>query len=216
MLAYRAAVPLTVEQLLENNAAWAARTIERQPDYFKTLALQQTPEFLWIGCSDSRVSADQIVGLMPGEVFVHRNIANLVVHTDLNCLSVLQFAVDVLKVRHVIVCGHYGCGGVRAAMDERKHGIVDSWLLHIQDIALEHGKALHALEGEPRIDRLCELNVLQQRENLARTTTVRDAWERGQPLSLHAWIYGLKDGRIRQLAPPMHEKLREFLPREPR
>jgi carbonic anhydrase len=209
-------MPRTIEQLLENNAAWADKMIAREPDYFEKLALQQTPEYLWVGCSDSRVSADQIVGLMPGEVFVHRNIANLVVHTDLNCLSVLQFAVDVLKVRHVIVCGHYGCGGVRASMDNKKHGLIDSWLLHIQDIALEHEMQLGQLDEGPRLDRLCELNVMQQRENLARTTTVQDAWERGQPLSLHAWIYGLKDGRIRQLAPAIQAKLARLMPRESR
>lgn len=202
----------TVEQLLENNANWANKNIERDPGYFEKLALQQTPNYLWIGCSDSRVSADQIVGLMPGEVFVHRNIANVVVHTDLNCLSVLQFAVDVLKVQHVIVCGHYGCGGVRAALERNKHGLIDSWLLHIQDIALDHEKELSQLGEEARIDRLCELNVLQQRENLARTTTVREAWERGQPLSLHAWIYGLRNGRIRPLASAIHARSAESVP----
>ncbi len=191
----------TVEQLLENNVNWANKIVEREPDFFEKLALQQTPDYFWIGCSDSRVSADQIVGLMPGEVFVHRNIANVVVHTDLNCLSVLQFAVDVLKVRHVIVCGHYGCGGVRAAIDNKKHGLIDAWLLHIQDIALDHDAELANLEVGSRVDRLCELNVLQQRENVARTTTVREAWERGQSLSLHAWIYGLKNGRLQPLAP---------------
>jgi carbonic anhydrase len=189
-----------LSRLLDNNRAWAADRVERDPTFFTRLARQQAPEFLWIGCSDSRVPANEIVGLDPGELFVHRNVANVVVHTDLNCLSVLQFAVDVLQVKHVIVCGHYGCGGVRAAMDRQSHGLIDNWLRHVQDVERDHAKELRAFPtDDARVDRLCELNVVEQVRNIGRTTIVQDAWRRGHPLQLHGWIYGLKDGIITDL-----------------
>ena len=186
--------------LFDNNRAWAARVTANDPDFFARLAAQQAPQYLWIGCSDSRVPANEIVDLLPGELFVHRNVANVVVHTDLNCLSVLQFAVDVLKVRHVMVVGHYGCGGVRAALESTKLGLIDNWLRHIQDVHHDH-RALVARAGddERRLDRLCELNVLAQAYHVCETTVVQDAWERGQPLSVHAWIYRLRDGLITDL-----------------
>jgi carbonic anhydrase len=189
----------SLSHLFENNRKWAADITAAHPDFFNRLAAQQAPEYLWIGCSDSRVPANEIVNLLPGELFVHRNVANLVVHTDLNCLSVLQFAVDVLKVKHVIVCGHYGCGGVRAALDGAKLGLIDNWLRHVQDVARVEAAALDGLAGEARIDRLCELNVLAQARHVCETTIVQDAWDRGQTLSVHAWIYGLQDGRLRDL-----------------
>jgi carbonic anhydrase len=185
--------------LLENNRRWAAELTAARPDFFPKLAAQQAPEYLWIGCSDSRVPANEIVGMLPGELFVHRNVANVVVHTDLNCLSVLQFAVDVLKVKHVIVCGHYGCGGVKAALEDSRLGLIDNWLRHVQDVAHSHGAELNALEPAARLDRLCELNVIDQAGHVCETSIVRDAWTRGQALAVHAWIYGLKDGRIRDL-----------------
>lgn len=189
-----------LSRLLDNNRTWAAERIKRDPGFFTRLAGQQAPEFLWIGCSDSRVPANEIVGLDPGELFVHRNVANVVVHTDLNCLSVLQFAVDVLKVKHVIVCGHYGCGGVRAAMDRASHGLIDNWLRHVQDVERDHSRELRAIAADhARVDRLCELNVVEQVRNIGRTTIVQDAWRRGHPLQLHGWIYGLKDGIISDL-----------------
>ncbi len=190
----------TLSKLLEGNRAWAAARVQRDPTFFTRLEKQQAPEFLWIGCSDSRVPANEIVGLDPGELFVHRNVANVVVHTDLNCLSVLQFAVDVLQVRHVILCGHYGCGGVRAAMDRQSHGMIDNWLRHVQDVQRDHHKELRGIaDDKARVDRLCELNVVEQVRNIARTTIVQDAWRRGHPLELHGWIYGLKDGIITDL-----------------
>jgi carbonic anhydrase len=185
--------------LLDNNRKWAAELTAAHPDFFPKLAAQQAPEYLWIGCSDSRVPANEIVGMLPGELFVHRNVANVVVHTDLNCLSVLQFAVDVLKVKHVIVCGHYGCGGVKAAFDDSRLGLIDNWLRHVQDVAHLHGAELNGLEPAARLDRLCELNVVDQAGHVCETSIVRDAWTRGQALAVHAWIYGLKDGRIRDL-----------------
>ena len=187
-------------KLLDNNRAWAADREKRDPGFFGRLAKQQAPEFLWIGCADSRVPANEIVGLDPGELFVHRNVANVVVHTDLNCLSVLQFAVEVLKVKHVIVCGHYGCGGVRAALENDSHGLIDNWLRHIQDVAREYQDELDAIaDREARVDRLCEFNVIDQVDNVARTTIVQDAWRRGHDVQLHGWIYGLKDGLITDL-----------------
>jgi carbonic anhydrase len=190
--------PLT--KLLDNNRAWAAQRVQQDPKFFSRLAGQQAPEFLWIGCSDSRVPANDIVGLDPGELFVHRNVANIVVHTDVNCLSVLQYAVDVLKVRHVIVCGHYGCGGIRAALDGTAHGLIDNWLQHVQDVKEAHqAELLSFADVDARINRLAELNVLEQVRNIARTTIVQDAWRRDQPLELHGWIYGLKDGLIHDL-----------------
>ncbi len=189
----------TLHQLFDNNARWAAKMIARDPNFFNNLVGQQAPQYLWIGCSDSRVPANQIVGLAPGELFVHRNVANLVQHSDMNCLSVLQFAVDVLKVEHIMVTGHYGCGGVRAAIEEQRHGIVDNWLRPIQHVCHDHAPLLDSLQGEERVDRLCELNVVQQVENLRRTTVVQDAWSRGQKLELHAWIYSVRDGLLRDL-----------------
>ena len=190
----------TLSHLFDNNRRWADEVTAAQPDFFRKLAAQQAPEYLWIGCSDSRVPANEIVGLLPGEMFVHRNVANVVVHTDLNCLAVLQYAVDVLKVRHVIVCGHYGCGGVKAALDSLRFGLVDNWLRHVEDVRDAHAEALAALpEGEARWDRLCELNVVEQALHLTQTTVMRDAWVRGQEVTVHGWIYSLKDGRLRDL-----------------
>jgi len=190
----------TLAHLFENNRAWAASMRRAEPEFFAKLAEQQSPEYFWIGCSDSRVPANQIVGLLPGDVFVHRNVANLVVHTDLNCLSALQFAVDVLRVKHVIVCGHYGCGGVGAAVRGERLGLADNWLGHVRDVIEKHEGRLAALPGEgARLERLCELNVVEQVVNVARTTVVRDAWQRGQPLALHGWIYGIQDGLLRDL-----------------
>jgi carbonic anhydrase len=186
--------------LIEQNRAWAAEIRERQPDFFTRLSQQQAPEYLWIGCSDSRVPANQIVGLLPGELFVHRNVANVVAHADLNCLSVLQFAVDVLGVRHVIVVGHYGCGGVAAALRDDKLGLIDNWLRHVQDVQQKHRAHLEAIPGhDARVNRLCELNVIEQVVNVSQTTILRDAWARGQELAVHGWVYGLKDGLIRDL-----------------
>lgn len=189
----------TLSHLFDNNRRWAADITARRPDFFRHLAAQQTPEYLWIGCSDSRVPANEIVGLDPGELFVHRNVANVVVHTDLNCLSVLQFAVDVLKVKHVMVTGHYGCGGVRAALDGAKLGLIDNWLRHVQDVCNQHRAALDALPPAECADRLCELNVIEQALHVCETTVVQDAWARGQTVAVHAWIYGLQDGRLRDL-----------------
>ena len=188
-----------LSHLIENNRKWAAKVTAAHPDFFQRLAAQQAPEYLWIGCSDSRVPANEIVGLLPGELFVHRNVANVVVHTDLNCLSVLQYAVDVLEVRHVIVCGHYGCGGVKAALEDSKLGLIENWLRHVQDVANLKAAALERLDGAARVDRLCELNVIEQARHVCETTVVQDAWSRGQALSVHAWIYGLRDGRLSDL-----------------
>jgi carbonic anhydrase len=187
-------------ELVANNRRWAQETIRDDPDFFRRLAAQQAPRYLWIGCSDSRVPANQITGLPPGEVFVHRNVANLVVHTDLNCLSVLQYAVEVLRVAHVIVCGHYGCGGIAAACGGAPLGLIDNWLRHIQDVA-ERRDAVLAREADAalRAERLCELNVLEQAHNVCRTTIVQDAWHRGQRLSVHGWIYRLTDGLLQDL-----------------
>ena len=191
---------MPITKLFDNNRECAKLTVERTPDFFKRISAQQSPEFLWIGCSDSRVPANEIVGLLPGELFVHRNVANLVVHTDLNCLSVLQYAVDVLKVKHVIVCGHYGCGGVRAALNGDRLGLIDNWLRHVQDVAEQHQRMLAPIEEFPtRVDRLCELNVIEQVRHVCQTTIVQGAWDRGQSLAIHGWIYGLQDGRLRDL-----------------
>ena len=189
-----------LDKLLTNNRLWAAGMRSREPDFFSRLSQLQTPEYCWIGCSDSRVPANQITGLAPGEVFVHRNVANIVVHADLNCLSVLQYAVDVLKVKHVIVCGHYGCGGVTAAHDNLKLGLIDNWLRHVQDVRQKHREALDAIQSrDSRIARLCELNVVEQAVNVVHTTVVQDAWARGQELTVHGWAYDLNDGVIRDL-----------------
>jgi carbonic anhydrase len=188
-----------LDHLLTQNRAWADAIRATDPDFFLKLSRQQSPEYLWIGCSDSRVPANEIVNLLPGELFVHRNIANVVVHTDLNCLSVMQFAVDVLKVKHIIVCGHYGCSGVRAALRCDRIGLADNWLRHVQDVAEKHKACLHAAGDRTRGNLLCELNVVEQVCNVCQTTIVRDAWDRGQVLTVHSWIYGLKDGIIRSL-----------------
>ena len=188
------------DELFASNRAWARRLTERDPDFFTRLTHQQAPEFLWIGCADSRVPANDIVGLLPGELFVHRNVANVVVHADLNCLSVIQYAVEVLRVKHIIVCGHYGCGGVRAAIDGGQHGLIDNWLRHVQDVARQYGRELDALATlEQRVDRLCELNVIEQARNVAYTTVVQDAWRKGQAVSVHGWIYGVGDGLLKDL-----------------
>lgn len=191
---------IEIGQLLSNNRFWSETLRGRDPDFFARLARQQRPEFLWIGCSDSRVPANEVVGLMPGELFVHRNVANMVVATDMNFLSVLQFAVDVLKVRQIIVCGHYGCGGIKAAVDGERHGIIDHWLQPIRDTAAQRAKELAGLADEGRrLDRLCELNVMAQVERVAETPIVQDAWKRGQRLLVHGLVYGLTDGRLRNL-----------------
>jgi carbonic anhydrase len=189
-----------LKRLLDQNREWAAAITASEPDFFQTLAKQQSPKFLWIGCADSRVPATQLVGMVPGEMFVHRNVANVVVHTDFNCLSVMQYAVDVLKVEHIIVCGHHGCGGVKAAMDNLQLGLIDNWLRHVQDVIRDHEHALLDIKDETkRLDRLCELNVVEQVLNVARTTIVQSAWQRGQELVVHGWIYGLEDGLLRDL-----------------
>jgi len=189
-----------LKELLDKNKAWAARMRVEDPEFFKSLSKQQAPKYLWIGCSDSRVPANQVTGLAPGEVFVHRNIANVVVHADLNALSVMQFAVDRLRIEHIIVCGHYGCSGVHAALSGSRVGLADNWLRHVGDVAHKHADILAAIDLEAlRHARLCELNVIEQVVNVCQTTVVQDAWSRGQPLSVHGWIYGLLDGRIREL-----------------
>ena len=189
-----------LSDLFDSNRRWAEKCLATSPDFFARLKAQQAPKYLWIGCSDSRVPANEIVGLRPGELFVHRNVANVVVHTDLNCLSVVQYAVDVLHVAHVIVCGHYGCGGVRAALDRDKLGLIDNWLRHVQDVYAKYRVQVDRA-GDPaaRVNRLCELNVMEQAVNVCETTVVQDAWARGQQVSVHAWIYGLEDGRLRDL-----------------
>lgn len=185
-----------IKKLLDNNIRWADATAASDPAFFDRLSEQQSPVYLWIGCSDSRVPANQIVDLLPGDIFVHRNVANLVVHTDFNCLSVLQYAIDVLKVKHVIVCGHYGCGGVEAALGEQQFGLIDNWLGHIKDIAKDHEDELGALAFEQKAARLCELNVVQQAENVRRTSVYQDAMKRDQKVKIHSWIYSLRNGKI--------------------
>ena len=190
----------SLSHLFENNRAWSERIRKLDPDFFAKLSGQQKPRYLWIGCADSRVPANEIVGLLPGEMFVHRNVANVVVHSDLNCLSVTQFAVDVLCVEHIIVCGHYGCSGVSAALENRRVGLADNWLHHIQDVRAKHeGMVTGIPDLKQRLDRLCELNVIEQVANVCRTTVVRDAWTRGQELAVHGWVYGLTDGVVRDL-----------------
>ena len=190
----------SIQDLIENNRKWAQEISEKDPDFFPTLAKQQSPEYLWIGCSDSRVPANEIVGLLPGELFVHRNVANMVVHTDMNLLSVLQYAVDALKVKHVIVCGHYGCGGVKASMESQKLGLIDNWLLEIRDLYHSKRDMFNGLQSESdKVDLLCELNVMRQVQNVCNTTIVQDAWARGQRIAVHGWIYGLKDGKVNNL-----------------
>ena len=192
---------LDLEKLFRNNRDWSRRQIEADPEFFNRLSAIQSPKLLWIGCSDSRVPANQILGLAPGEVFVHRNVANLVIHTDLNCLSVIQYAVEVLQVEHIFLCGHYGCGGVRAAYGHRQLGLIDHWLRNIKDTYARHRGELEKLaDGDPRMDRLCELNVLTQVESVCHTTLVQNAWVRGQPLAVHGFIYRLQDGLLHDLA----------------
>ena len=201
-------------QLFANNRAWAEGMNRQQPGFFRQLAEQQSPKYLWIGCSDSRVPANEIVGLLPGEVFVHRNVGNVVVHTDLNCLSVLQYAVDVLKVEHVIVCGHYGCGGVQAAWSKASLGLINNWLRHVQDVAEKYDQDIASRPDEgTRLDRLCELNVIEQVLHVCRTTIVLDAWKRGQPLTVHGWVYRLHTGLLKEIGVCISEEreLTEFL-----
>ena len=189
-----------LSELFRNNSEWAERVSQEDPDFFPKLSRQQSPHYLWIGCSDSRVPANQIIGLPPGEVFVHRNIANVVVYSDLNCLSVMQFAVDVLKIEHIMVVGHYGCSGVRAALRGDRIGLSDNWIRHVRDVAERHPQRLRPLYQEShQVDRLCELNVIEQVRNVCLTTVVRDAWDRGQELTVHGWIYGLNDGKLRDM-----------------
>lgn len=191
---------MPLRHLLAKNRAWSEKVRLQDAEFFPALARQQSPKYLWIGCSDSRVPANEIVGLLPGELFVHRNVANLVVHSDLNCLSVMQFAVDVLRVEHIIVCGHYGCSGVRAALKRERYGLVDNWLRHLQDVEQKHHSQIEPLAGEQQqVDRLCELNVIEQVVNVCGTTIVGDAWARGQSLLVHGWVYGLSDGLVKDL-----------------
>jgi carbonic anhydrase len=188
-----------INTLISNNREWSKLLIEEDPGFFERLVQAQKPRFLWIGCSDSRVPAERLTGLEPGELFVHRNVANLVIHTDLNCLSVVQYAIEVLEVEHVIVCGHYGCGGVQAAMDNPELGLIDNWLLHIRDLWYKHSVLLGELPPDKRLDKLCEINVIEQVYNLGHSTVVQSAWKRGQKVSLHGWVYGIQDGCLRNL-----------------
>jgi carbonic anhydrase len=189
-----------LDELLQRNQRWASDAVQRDPDFFRRLSGQQTPKYLWIGCADSRVPANQVVDMQPGEVFVHRNVANVVVHSDLNCLSTIQFSVEVLKVEHIIVCGHYGCGGVNAALNGMRVGLVDNWLNHIVDVLARHAAIVESIDDPAaRLRAACELNVIEQMLNVCRTTPVRDAWARGQALSVHAWVYGLEDGLVKEL-----------------
>jgi carbonic anhydrase len=190
----------TLPYILQQNREWAEAVKAEDPEFFARLARQQTPKYLWIGCADSRVPANEILGMMPGELFVHRNVANVVVHTDLNCLSVLQYAIDVLKVEHVIVVGHYGCGGVRAALQDRRLGLIDNWLRHVRDIRDKYVHVLEGLDEEEQMDRLCELNVIEQAMNVCQTTIIQESWDRGGPVNVHGWIYGLRDGILRDLS----------------
>jgi carbonic anhydrase len=189
-----------LDPLFKKNREWSENIHRRDPEFFRTLSRQQAPEYLWIGCSDSRVPANEICGLLPGEIFVHRNVANIVVHSDLNCLSVMQYAVDVLRVKHIIIVGHYGCGGVRATLEGKKFGLIDNWLRHVQDVMSKHAEHLTCIRDDSaRVDRLCELNVITQVINAAQPTIVQNAWDRGQELAVHGWVYGLKDGLVRHL-----------------
>lgn len=185
--------------LFERNVKWANEIKDKDPEFFTQLSKQQAPEYLWIGCSDSRVPANQIVALPPGEIFVHRNIANVAVHSDLNCLSVIQFAVDALKVKHIVVCGHYGCGGIKAAMGDQENGLIDNWLGHIKDVSRFHAEELDQLDDHARFNRLCELNVLEQATNVCNSSVVQSAWKNGADLSVHAWIYSIEDGLLKDL-----------------
>ena len=196
-----------LNNLLANNRKWAEDIESAQPGFFQKLSKQQKPEYLWIGCSDSRVPANEIVGLLPGELFVHRNVANIVAHSDLNCLSVVQYAVEALRVKHIIVCGHYGCGGIAAALKHEKHGFIDNWLSNIKDVYIRHEEKFESLESEKeKVSLLCELNVKEQVNNLAHTTIVQDAWDRGQKLTLHGWVYGIHDGLLKDLDVSISDK----------
>lgn len=197
-----------LKHLLKNNRKWSADLKKEDPEFFSRLAKQQTPQYVWVGCADSRVAANMIVGLMPGEIFVHRNIANLVIHTDMNCLSVLQYAVEVLKVKHIIVCGHYGCGGVKAVLENARHGLIDNWLRHIQDTAVLYDEVLSKIKGNrKKLDKLCELNVVEQVLNVGETTIVQDAWKHKQDLTVHGWIYSLQDGIVNDLKISLGKKV---------
>ena len=189
----------TLKHLLDSNLEWAEAIKIKDPDFFTRLSKQQAPDYLWIGCSDSRVPANQITNLQPGEVFVHRNIANVVVHTDLNCLSVIQFAVEILKVKHIIICGHYGCGGIKAALENQEHGLIDNWLRHIKDVIRFNKSEFDGLTHDEQLDLLCELNVKEQVKNISNTTIVKDAWKQGNELSIHGWIYSIKNGILKDL-----------------
>jgi carbonic anhydrase len=189
----------TLQHLFDRNLVWASKIKEENPDFFTQLSRQHSPEYLWIGCSDSRVPANEIISLPPGEVFVHRNIANVVVHTDLNCLSVIQFAVDILKIRHIIVCGHYGCAGIKAAMENEEHGLIDNWLRHVKDVSRFNAGSLDGLGHEEKLDRLCELNVIEQVTNVCNSSIVQNAWRNGVELSVHGWVYGIEDGILKDL-----------------
>ncbi len=189
----------TLKHLFNDNLIWAASIKDKDPNFFTRLSKQQSPEYLWIGCSDSRVPANQITNLQPGEVFVHRNIANIVVHTDLNCLSVIQYAVEILKVKHIIVCGHYGCGGIKAALEDHEHGLIDNWLRHIKDVIRFNQSEFDQLEHEQKLDLLCELNVKEQVKNICNTTIVKNAWKQGKELSIHGWIYSIENGILKDL-----------------
>ena len=189
----------TLKHIFEGNLKWATAVKDKDPEFFSNLASQQSPEYLWIGCSDSRVPANQIIDLPPGEVFVHRNIANVVVHTDLNCLSVIHYAIEVLKVKHIIVCGHYGCGGIRAAMEDRDHGLIDNWLRHIRDVSRFNADKLKGLNEHERLDALCELNVKEQVTNVCNTPVVQRTWSQGRELSVHGWIYNIENGLLRDM-----------------
>ena len=190
---------IDVKELLKSNKNWSEEISKSSPDFFQKLSTQQKPKYLWIGCSDSRVPANEIVNLLPGEMFVHRNVANVVVHTDLNCLSVIQYAVEVLDIKDIIVCGHYGCGGVEASLECKYHGLIDNWLRHIEDVSVKHEDQLAGLSGQKKINRLCELNVIEQVNNVARTTVIQQAWRKGMDLKIHGWIYGLDNGRLKDL-----------------
>ncbi|KXJ45212.1 MAG: carbonate dehydratase [Cycloclasticus sp.] len=197
----------TLEHLFSNNKAWADAIVKEDPNFFKNLSKLQAPEYLWIGCSDSRVPSNELINLAPGEVFVHRNIANMVIHSDLNCLSVMQFAIEVLKVKHVIVCGHYGCGGIKASLENHDHGLIDNWLGHIKDVSRLHEDELSALNDKDREHRLCELNVIEQVANVCDTTIVKNAWKSGAELSVHGWIYNIENGILKDIidTPITHE-----------
>ena len=188
-----------LKHIFEKNVAWADEVKRVDPDFFTRLSMQQAPEYLWIGCSDSRVPANQIANLPPGEVFVHRNIANVVVHTDLNCLSVIQYAVEILEVKHIIVCGHYGCGGIKAALEDHENGLIDNWLRHVKDVCRFNADKLQGLDHEAKLNKLCELNVIEQVTNVCNSTIVKDAWKRGAELSVHGWIYGIDNGVLKDL-----------------